>query len=144
MRRTRLPHAFLTGRYDGLSTLDLVRDGGYLLLAGLEGQRWARAGRALDPGGAFLRVALLSRQAGSATVRPADACGIGDHSAMLVRPDHVVTWHTTQATANTTAAVAEVTRRALQPARLCRGTTGRPDRRSPGGARNGDESLGLV
>ncbi|WP_328329301.1 MULTISPECIES: FAD-dependent monooxygenase [unclassified Streptomyces] len=122
---TRLPHAFLTGRYDGLSTHDLVRDGRYLLLAGPEGHRWARAGRELDPRGAFLGVALLPRQAGSATARPADACGIGDHGAMLVRPDHVITWHTTRATPNTTAALAELTRRALRPARLCRSMTGR-------------------
>ncbi|MDT0466462.1 hypothetical protein RM764_26225 [Streptomyces sp. DSM 41699] len=37
---TRLPHTFLTGRYDGLSTLDLVRDGRYLLLSGPEGHGW--------------------------------------------------------------------------------------------------------
>jgi putative polyketide hydroxylase len=117
---TRLPHAFLTGRYDGLSTLDLVRDGRYLLLAGPEGHPWARAVREGDPQGASLDVALLPRQAGTGTgtATPADACGIGDHGAMLVRPDHVITWRTTHATPNATAALAEATRRALRPNHL--------------------------
>ncbi|GAA1882840.1 FAD-dependent monooxygenase [Streptantibioticus ferralitis] len=109
---TRLPHLPLGGAEDGVSTLDLVRDGRYLLLAGSEGHPWARAARALDPRGAFLDVALLPRQAGSGTARPADVCGIGDRGALLVRPDHVVVWRATRA-ANATAALADATRRAL-------------------------------
>lgn len=112
---TRLPHVFFTGGYDGRSTLDLVCDGRHLLLAGPEGHRLARAAREVDPRGAFLGMALLPRQAGSGTARPTDACGIGDHGAMLVRPDHVITWRTTHATPNTTAALSEATRRALRP-----------------------------
>ncbi|WP_369386460.1 FAD-dependent monooxygenase [Streptomyces sp. CG1] len=111
---TRLPHTFLTGRYDGLSTLDLVRDGRYLLLAGPEGHTWARAAREVDPRGTFLDVALLPHQTGSGPVPPADACGIADHGATLIRPDHVITWRTTHAAQNTTAALAEAMRRALQ------------------------------
>ncbi|MEU6548836.1 FAD-dependent monooxygenase [Streptomyces sp. NPDC046915] len=112
---TRLPHTRLAGRYGGLSTLDLVRDGRHLLLAGPEGRPWARAAREVDPRGAFLDVALLPRQAGSGTTRPAAACGIGDHGAMLVRPDHVIAWRTTHATANTAAALTGAMRRALRP-----------------------------
>ncbi|MEV6026641.1 hypothetical protein [Streptomyces sp. NPDC052036] len=71
----------------------------------------------MDPRGAFLGVALLPRQAGSGTARPADVCGIGDHGALLVRPDHVIAWRTTQAAANATTALAEATRRAVRPTR---------------------------
>ncbi|WP_269858969.1 FAD-dependent monooxygenase [Streptomyces sp. RPT161] len=109
---TRLPHLPLTGG-DGGSTLDLVRDGRYLLLAGAEGHPWARAARGLDPQGAFLDVALLPRQASSGPARPADACGIGDHGALLVRPDHVIAWRATDATPDATALLTDATRRAL-------------------------------
>ncbi|MGI5340134.1 FAD-dependent monooxygenase [Streptomyces sp. CA-181903] len=114
---TRLPHAFLTGRYDGLSTLDLVRDGRHVLLVGPEGHPWARAAREVDPPGAFLDVAVLPRPAGSGTAGAAVACGIGDHGALLVRPDHVIAWRTAHASPDATASLAEATRRALRPAR---------------------------
>ncbi|MEU5637948.1 hypothetical protein ACH47C_40480 [Streptomyces rishiriensis] len=58
----------------------------------------------------------LDRPTGG-TGRPAEACGIGDHGAMLVRPDHVVAWRTTRATPCPTAVLAEATRRALRPTR---------------------------
>ncbi|GAA4602635.1 FAD-dependent oxidoreductase [Actinoallomurus liliacearum] len=115
---TRLPHVPLTGRDGGLSTLDLVRDGRHLLLAGAEGHSWARAARELDPSGAFLEVALLPREAGSGPARPAETCGIGDHGAQLVRPDHVVAWRVGHAAADPTAALAEATRRALRLPRV--------------------------
>ncbi|MFJ8390926.1 FAD-dependent monooxygenase [Streptomyces sp. NPDC094438] len=110
---TRLPHLPLTGQDGGVSTLDLVRDGRYLLLAGVEGHPWARAARELDPSGAFLDVALLPRSAGSGTPRPADACGTGDHGALLVRPDHVIAWRATHAAPNATAVLTDATRQAL-------------------------------
>ncbi|MEV5709083.1 FAD-dependent monooxygenase [Actinoallomurus sp. NPDC052274] len=111
---TRLPHVPLTGRDDGLSTLDLVRDGRHLLLAGPEGRPWMRAARELDPAGAFLDTALLPREAGTGTARPAGTCGIGDHGALLVRPDHVIAWRAVQAAPDPAAALAEATRRALR------------------------------
>jgi putative polyketide hydroxylase len=110
---TRLPHLVLPAHDGDVSTLDLVHDGRYLLLAGTEGHPWARAARELDPPGAFLDMTLLPRQTGSATPQPADACGIGDHGALLVRPDHVIAWRSTQATPNATTALADATRRAL-------------------------------
>ncbi|MFF7187417.1 FAD-dependent oxidoreductase [Streptomyces sp. NPDC008222] len=39
------------------------------------------------------------------------------HGALLVRPDHVIAWRTTQAAANATTALAEATRRAVRPTR---------------------------
>jgi len=110
---TRLPHLPLTGPDGGTSTLDLVRDGRYLLLAGAQGHPWARAARELDPYGTVLDLAVLPHQAGSATPRPADACGIGDHGALLVRPDHVIAWRATNAAPDSVAALADAIRRAL-------------------------------
>ncbi|MET8953330.1 FAD-dependent monooxygenase [Streptomyces sp. NPDC004393] len=115
---TRLPHMFLTGRYDGLSTLDLVRDGRHLLLSGPEGHGWVRAAHEVDPRGTFLGVAQLPRQARSGTARPTDVCGIDDRGAMLVRPDHVIAWRTTHATANPTTALTEAVRQAVRPIRV--------------------------
>ncbi|WP_433519424.1 hypothetical protein ACQP2T_30135 [Nonomuraea sp. CA-143628] len=89
---TRLPHLWLTG----VSTLDLVRDGRYLLLTGTAGQAWEQAAREADPAGDFLDVALLSRGT--------DRCGIGEDGALLVRPDHVIAWRATHATPHALAA----------------------------------------
>lgn len=76
---TRLPHM----RLDGGSTLDLVRDGRYLLLTGADGQPWANAVQRLD-------MAQLPRGAG-------EAFGIGDDGVLLVRPDHVIAWRANHA-----------------------------------------------
>ncbi|GGU87142.1 hypothetical protein GCM10010211_61680 [Streptomyces albospinus] len=57
---------------------------------------------------------LLPWQARSGPARPTGARGIGDHDAMMVRPDHVITWRTTHAAPNPTAALAEATRRPLR------------------------------
>ncbi|MFE4629368.1 FAD-dependent monooxygenase [Streptomyces mirabilis] len=111
---TRLPHLRLTG---GASTLDSVRDGRYLLLAGAEGDLWAQAARELDPHHTFLDVALLPREVEYGTARPADCCGIGDDGALLIRPDHVIAWRTGRAHPNTSRALAEATHRALGGAR---------------------------
>jgi putative polyketide hydroxylase len=88
---TRLPHLWLTG----VSTLDLVRDGRYLLLTSGGGHAWARAAREADPAGAFLDVALLPHGT--------DRFGIGEDGALLVRPDHVIAWRATRATPHTLA-----------------------------------------
>ncbi|GAA4516950.1 FAD-dependent oxidoreductase [Actinoallomurus oryzae] len=110
---TRLPHLPLIGQ-DGLrSTLDLVRDGRYLLLAGPEGHPWIRAVRRLDPRGAFLDATLLPGDIASATARPTDVCGIGRQGALLVRPDQVIAWRAPRAVPDALAALTVATRRAL-------------------------------
>lgn len=81
----RLPHLGL----GGVSTLDLVRDGRYLLLTGADGHAWVRAARGVDPAAAFLDVMPLPRGI--------DRFGIGDDGALLVRPDHVIAWRSTHA-----------------------------------------------
>ncbi|WP_207938859.1 FAD-dependent monooxygenase [Actinomadura darangshiensis] len=107
---TRLPHVLLSGRDGTGSTLDLVRDGRHLLLAGPEGHPWMRAAHRLDPHGTFLDAVLLPGRTGSP---PAAAFGIGDHGALLVRPDHVVAWRAADAAPDAFAALAGAVRRAL-------------------------------
>jgi len=97
---TRLPHLWLSG----ISTLDLVRDGRYLLLTGADGHAWTRAA---DPAAAFLDVASLPHR----TDRCGTArCGIGDDGALLVRPDHVIAWRSPHANPD---ALADAVARAL-------------------------------
>lgn len=99
---TRLPHLGLLG----ISTLDLVRDGRYLLLTGPGGNAWTRAAREVDPAGAFLDVAVLPGRT--------DHYGIGEHGALLVRPDHVIAWRATHPTPHALAdAVARATARTV-------------------------------
>lgn len=112
---TRLPHLWLPGgghAQDRGSTLDLVRDGRYLLLAGSAGQRWMAAARQLDPSRAFLDAALLPRPDDCATT-PAEACGIGAHGALLIRPDHVIAWRATQPAPHDGTALADLIRPAV-------------------------------
>ncbi|GIH61521.1 aromatic-ring hydroxylase C-terminal domain-containing protein [Microbispora siamensis] len=110
---TRLPHVPLAGQDGPGSTLDLVRDGRYLLLAGPEGRAWVQAARRMDPHGAFLDATLLPRRVASATTRPTDACGISGQGTLLVRPDHVIAWRTPHAAPDTLTALASAMRRAL-------------------------------
>lgn len=110
---TRLPHVLLPGKDGPRSTLDLVHAGRYLMLAGPEGRPWTRAARELDPHRAFLDTALLPRRIAPATARPTDTCGIGDHGALLVRPDHVIAWRTAHAAPDALTVLAAATRRAL-------------------------------
>ncbi|WP_285582153.1 FAD-dependent monooxygenase [Actinoallomurus iriomotensis] len=125
---TRLPHLPLAGQDGPHSTLDLVRDGRYLLLAGPEGGPWAQAARRLDPHGVFLDAALLPRRIASATTRPADACGIGDRGALLIRPDHVIAWRAPHAAPDPLTALAAATRRALGSDRPAARAEARTDR----------------
>ncbi|WP_329235455.1 FAD-dependent monooxygenase [Actinoallomurus sp. NBC_01490] len=110
---TRLPHLPLIGQDGPGSTLDLVRDGRYLLLAGPEGGPWVRAARRLDPRGAFLDATFLPGDIASATARTTDVCGIGRQGALLVRPDQVIAWRAPRAVPDALAALSAAVRRAL-------------------------------
>ncbi|MFL6122187.1 hypothetical protein [Actinophytocola sp.] len=89
-------------RLTATSTLDLVRDGRYLLLTGPAGHAWTPAARKADPTGAFLDVAQLPRRTAH--------CDTAEDGALLVRPDHVVAWRATHATPH---ALADAVARAL-------------------------------
>ncbi|WP_413798314.1 FAD-dependent monooxygenase [Streptomyces iranensis] len=109
---TRLPHLPFAGPKGLRSTLDLVRDGRYLLLAGPQGHTWTQAARELDPQGALLDTALLPAKITSLSVWPTEACGIGDRGALLVRPDHVIAWRTAHAVPDALTVLAAATRQA--------------------------------
>ncbi|WP_214320913.1 FAD-dependent monooxygenase [Nonomuraea sediminis] len=113
---TRLPHLPLSGQDGPGSTLDLVRDGRYLLLAGPEGRLWLQAAHRLDPHGTFLNATLLPHRITSAAARPANACGIGDDGALLIRPDHVIAWRAPHAAPDTLAAAVQRALGAARPA----------------------------
>ncbi|WP_433207224.1 FAD-dependent monooxygenase [Nocardia sp. CA-107356] len=108
---TRLPHLWIS---DGVSTLDLVRDGRYLLLTGAHGRAWALAAREVDPPGAFLDMAVLpSERQDHLTELPADLCGISHDGALLVRPDHVIAWRAAGSTPDAAAVLTAATRHEL-------------------------------
>lgn len=98
---TRLPHRWLDG---GISTLDLVRGGRYLLLTAPDGEAWAHAARELDPAGSTLHIAPLPHP---------DLCGIGTDGALLVRPDHVIAWRAQYSDSDVDAALRVAVHRAL-------------------------------
>jgi putative polyketide hydroxylase len=92
---TRLPHLPLDSATSGdraSSTLDLVRNGNYLLLTGPNGGGWQRAADTVDAGHAFLDVTVLPRRQHTDALPSPSMLGIDDDGALLVRPDHVVTW----------------------------------------------------
>ncbi|GCD93172.1 FAD-dependent oxidoreductase [Embleya hyalina] len=76
-----------------------------------------------------LDTAYLRRRIAPATERPADACGIGDHGALLIRPDHVIAWRTSHL-----AAAARRAWGADRPAPRRASATGGRCGRPPGGA----------
>ncbi|MFI6047694.1 FAD-dependent monooxygenase [Nocardia sp. NPDC051321] len=112
---TRLPHLPLD---DGGSTLDLVRDGRYLLLTGPEGHTWTRVAREIDPGAAFLDTTALTHHIAADPSSRLAAYGLGNNGALLVRPDHVIAWRAKHLTSDDTAAFADAIRRALGRARI--------------------------
>lgn len=89
----RLPHAWVSCRGERVSTIDLAGPG-LTLVAGMHAQDWIdawHAGRGNIPG-RVLRVGLDVDTAG------ADVFGIGDHGALLIRPDGHIGWRTTGST----------------------------------------------
>ena len=87
---SRVPHAWLEREGRRVSTLDLAGSG-FALLAGAEAQDWCDAARA-----AAARLGVEVRVVQMAAVDPEGswcrAAGVGDHGALLVRPDGFVAW----------------------------------------------------
>lgn len=98
---TRLPHVWLD---EDTSTLDLVRDGRHLLLTGPTGERWAQRVREIDPRGTMLD---------TASVPHPEPFGISGGGALLVRPDHVITWRATGYDPNAASILSSALERAL-------------------------------
>jgi hypothetical protein len=87
---SRAPHLPLSRAGVSLSTLDLYRRN-FVLLTGPGGERWADAGRRVRvPAG--LDVYRIGPDLRDTTGRWADAHGVTDAGAVLVRPDGYVCW----------------------------------------------------
>jgi len=87
---SRVPHAWLEREGRRVSTLDLAGSG-FAILAGAEAQDWCNAARA-----AAARLGVEVRVIQMTAVDPEGAwcraAGVGDHGALLVRPDGFVAW----------------------------------------------------
>jgi hypothetical protein len=76
-----------------IATLTGIVNAGFVLLTGPGGQAWAAAGRAAVPDlGADLRVLTVGDQVQDVGGVFADAFGIAEDGAVLVRPDGFVAW----------------------------------------------------
>jgi hypothetical protein len=95
---SRIPHYWLERDGKRLSTLDLT--GGWLLLAGPQGQAWCEAARAAAREYSGLPIEAL--RVGGELRDPGgnftSAVGIGAGGALLVRPDGFVAWRTEHST----------------------------------------------
>ena len=113
-----LPHAWLDGP-DGsrLSTLDLVRPGRFLVVAGEEGGPWIEAAAALaDANGLPVDTARIGHLDGDyldPQCRWMTNRGIGPAGAVLVRPDRFVAWRHLDGTADPRAELADAFQRVL-------------------------------
>ena len=100
-----LPHAWVEGE-DGVrrSTLDLVRPGRFLLIAGEQGQDWVGAAAALAHAEGLpldaVRIGHLDGDHLDLQCRWTTVRGIGPDGAVLVRPDRFVAWRHTAAAAD--------------------------------------------
>jgi 2-polyprenyl-6-methoxyphenol hydroxylase-like FAD-dependent oxidoreductase len=95
---TRAPHVWLNRSGERISTLDLFGRA-WVLLAGLGAEAWSRAARTAAE---HLSLRLDVQRMGAAGLADsdgvfADAYGLGDDGAVLVRPDGFVAWRATDA-----------------------------------------------
>lgn len=96
---SRVPHAWLEMEGRRVSTLDLAGPG-FALLAGAEARDWCAAARTaaarLDVDLKAFRIAGTAGGGDADAVDPEGAwcraAGVGDHGALLVRPDGFVAW----------------------------------------------------
>lgn len=97
----RLPHALLlpTAECAASSTLDLVPDGEFLLLAGPNGEGWLDLLAELKSG-VPVRGQLMDSQQCPELSQWLQTCRIEDSGALLVRPDQHVAWRCAVVTAN--------------------------------------------
>jgi putative polyketide hydroxylase len=97
---SRAPHAWLELEGRRVSTLDLAGPG-FALLAGAAAEDWCAAARAaaarMDVDLRAFRIAGNAGDAGDGDAVDSEgawcrAAGVGDHGALLVRPDGIVAW----------------------------------------------------
>jgi 2,4-dichlorophenol 6-monooxygenase len=116
----KIPHAWLVDRHGRrISTLDLVGKGGFSVVTGLAGTRWADAADALATElGLVLRAVVVDRDAHDAYGEWSRRAEIEEEGVLLVRPDGYVAWRRPGGAAD----VSEATRllREALTAVLCR------------------------
>jgi putative polyketide hydroxylase len=99
----RAPHVWLEKNNDKLSTIDLVGNG-FVLLAGAKGKAWRPNGAGLP-----IHAHVIADKAF------AEAYGIDDGGAVLVRPDGYVAWRSATMAADPKAALGTVAHAMLGP-----------------------------
>ena len=112
----RLPHVWLQAGTDSVSTLDICSSCDLTLIVGIGGDAWLQAG---EKAAADLGVRLTTRSMGYR--QPYDdvrgdwarISGIGDHGALLVRPDRHVAWRSVDLPAAPAAELSRVLRQVL-------------------------------
>ncbi|MDB5516682.1 MAG: hypothetical protein JWQ17_3440 [Tardiphaga sp.] len=112
----RAPHFWVRTKASGhrVSTIELF-DGGFVVLAGPEGQAWCDAARAID--GSPKVIGYRVAADGDLVPEHADVCslyGIARDGAVLVRPDGHVAFRAPKAATNPKAALASTLDRILQ------------------------------
>ncbi len=96
---SRVPHAWLEQAGRRLSTLDLVGPG-FALLSGPAAQDWCVAARVIAARlGLDLKAFRIAPDGDARDTEGTwtDTAGVGDHGALLVRPDGFVAWRTREA-----------------------------------------------
>lgn len=104
----RLPHAWMDRR-GGLSSLDLVKPGRFLLVAGPEGKGWVAAATKLAES-VPMDITIIGRDGPDTAAQWMRQLGIERDGAVLVRPDQHIGWRSPRASA----AATEELRAALQ------------------------------
>ena len=102
---SRLPHYWLDRNGERVSTLDLT--GGWLLLAGPEGEPWLESARRVTDAirGLEIDAYCIGNELEDPAGRFADSTGISPGGALLVRPDGFVAWRADAASDDATARV---------------------------------------
>lgn len=117
----RLPHAWLEREGQQVSTLDLVPRDAFLLLTGGADAGWdAAAAEAAQAYG--VRVAVVAVGEGHTVRDPRHAWRgireIGDGGALLVRPDQIIAWRSTESVTDPAAQLRSVLRAVLRKAEV--------------------------
>lgn len=111
-----LPHVWVVRSGMRVSTLDLAGDGAFTLLTGIGGDDWARAARIVaEELGVDLRVRAIGRgrEVDDAYSAWTAVREVGDHGALLIRPDRYVGWRAGELPADPTQALRGAMRQIL-------------------------------
>lgn len=113
MPGSRAPHLWLTRKNARVSTHDLT--GNYVLLTGSEGAKWMSAARAAADqcNGVTLDAWSVGKDLTDADGKFAEAFGIDNAGATLIRPDGFVAWRSVEGSRDRTAELTAALRQSL-------------------------------